>query len=295
MIDVDGFREKLYGDELSESTIRSYVYAVQQYAARYDSISKPDLIAYKQDLIRRYKPATVNLRIMALHAYCRYYDIPMRVKTVKLQRQTHAENVITQEQHDLLIRRLRADGLDHWAANILLLSMTGMRISEAVRVKKRDIASGSVTMATKGKMRTIYFPRKLIDEISPDLEQLGAHDLVIRGCAGRPITADSVRDGLQRYADRYGIPREVMHPHSFRHFFAIEFLKRNGNIALLADLLGHSSINITRIYLQQSQGQQKCAVDDAVDWLPAPRLEIPDNMCYQGRENGENSETAVNT
>lgn len=295
MIDVEGFRSKLYDDELSESTIRSYVYAVQQYAATHDTISKPELIAYKQELIRRYKPATVNLRIMALHAYCRYAGIPMRVKTVKLQRATHVENVISQEQHDLLIRRLRADGLYHWAANILILSMTGMRISEAVRVTKRDIASGSVTMSTKGKMRTIYFPRKLIDELGEDLEQLGAADRVIRGCTGKPITADSVRDGLQRYADRYGIPREVMHPHSFRHFFAVEFLKRNGNIALLADLLGHSSINITRIYLQQSQGQQKGAVDAAVDWLPAPRMETPDNMCYQESENGEIAESAVNT
>jgi integrase len=295
MIDVDGFREKLYEDEMSPNTVRSYVYAVQQYAAKYESISKQNLIAHKQDLMQRYRPATVNLRITALMAYCRYAGQPQKVKTVKLQRQTHAENVITQAQHDLLIRRLRADGLYHWAANIMLLSMTGMRISEAIRVTKRDISAGSVTMNTKGKMRTIYFPRKLIDEISPDLEQLGALDLVIRGCTGRPITADTVRDGLQRYADRYGIPREVMHPHSFRHFFAIQFLKRNGNIALLADLLGHSSINITRIYLQQSQGQQKGAVDDAVDWLPAPRIETPDNMCYQGSENGENDETAVNT
>ena len=295
MIDIEGFRAKLYEDELAQNTIRSYVYAVQQYAAQYQDISKPHLIEHKQQLIKLYKPATVNLRITALLAYCRYAGQPQRVKTVKLQRQTHVENVISHEQHDLLIRRLRADGLHHWAGNVLLLSMTGMRISEAVRITKRDLAAGSVTMSTKGHMRTIYFPQKLIDELSADLEQLGASDRVIRGCTGKPITADSVRDGLRRYAERYGIPKEVMHPHSFRHFFAVEFLKRNGNIALLADLLGHSSINITRIYLQQSQGQQKGAVDDAVDWLPAPRLEIPDNMCYQGSENGENGETAVNT
>lgn len=295
MIDIEGFRAKLYEDELAANTIRSYVYAVKQYAAQYDDISKPHLIKHKQQLIQRYKPATVNLRITALLAYCRYAGQPQRVKTVKLQRQTHIENVITQEQHDLLIRSLRSDGLHHWAGNVLLLSMTGMRISEAVRITKRDITAGSVTMSTKGKMRTIYFPQKLIDELASDLEQLGATDQVIRGCTGKPITADSVRDGLKRYAARYGIPAEVMHPHSFRHFFAVEFLKRNGNIALLADLLGHSSINITRIYLQQSQGQQKDAVDDAVDWLPAPRLEIPDNACYQECENGENAENAVNT
>ena len=64
----------------------------------------------------------------------------------------------------------------------------------------------------------------------------------------------------------YGIPLEVMHPHSFRHFFAIEFLKRNNNISLLADILGHSNVNMTQIYLRQSQTQQKDAVDEAVNW-----------------------------
>lgn len=295
MIDIDGFRAKLYEDELAPNTVRSYVHAVQQYAAQYQEISKQHLIEHKQHLMQSYKPATVNLRITALLAYCRYIGQPQRVKTVKLQRQTHVDNVITQEQHDLLIRSLRADGLHFWAANILLLSMTGMRISEAVRITKRDITSGSVTLNTKGHMRTIYFPRKLIDELSGDLEQLGAADRMIRGCTGKPITAHSVRVGLLRYADRYGIPKNVMHPHSFRHFFALEFLKRNGNIALLADLLGHSSINVTQIYLRQTQGQQKGAVDDAVDWLPAPRIKCDDNTCYHHKENGEIDENAVNT
>jgi site-specific recombinase XerD len=66
--------------------------------------------------------------------------------------------------------------------------------------------------------------------------------------------------------EKYDIPQEVMHPHAFRHFFAIEFLKRNNNIALLADLLGHGSVNVTQIYLRQSQEQQKKEIDEAVDW-----------------------------
>lgn len=65
---------------------------------------------------------------------------------------------------------------------------------------------------------------------------------------------------------RYGIPKEVLHPHSFRHFFAIEFLRRNQNVSLLADLLGHSTVNTTMIYLRMSQEQQKRMIDDAVVW-----------------------------
>lgn len=266
MIDTDGFRTWLYEDELSPNTVKSYVHAVQQYSKTYDEITKANLIAYKQRMVQRYKPATVNLRITALLAYCRYIGQPVKLKLVKLPRRTHVENVITQEQLDCLMSGLRKDGNRCWAVNILLLSKTGMRISEAVRVTKRDVLAGSVTMQTKSHMRTIYFPHKLVREIRKDLEQLGANDHVMRTSAGAPIGITGVQTGLKRYAAAYGIPPEVMHPHAFRHYFAIEFLKRRNDIALLADLLGHSSVNMTRIYLQQSQERQQEAIDKTVDW-----------------------------
>ena len=94
-----------------------------------------------------------------------------------------------------------------------------------------------------------------------------ANDLVFRNAYGQPITQSGFNASLHWYAEKYGIPKEVMHAHSFRHFYAIEFLKRRNDIALLADLLGHKSINITQIYLRQSQEQQRDAVDTGVDWF----------------------------
>lgn len=267
MIDIDGFRNYLYEEELSQNTVKSYLCAVRGYAAMYDEISKANLITYKQRLMVRCKPATVNLRITALLAYCKYKGIPMKIKSVKEPRKTHIENVITAEQLDTLLRGLRADGNECWAVNILLLSKTGMRVSEALRITKRDVLSGSVTMHTKAHMRTIYFPHSLKDEILEYLDSLRPDDMVMRSRSGQPLkTSRGVEKALERYADRYGIPRAVMYPHSFRHFFAIEFLKRKNDIALLADILGHSNINVTQIYLRQSQERQQEAVDRAVDW-----------------------------
>ena len=74
------------------------------------------------------------------------------------------------------------------------------------------------------------------------------------------------RNSLSRLGIRYGIPKEVLHPHSFRHYFALEFLKKNPDIALLADILGHRSIDMTRIYLKRSQEQLKDAVNQTVKW-----------------------------
>lgn len=266
MIDIEGFRQYLCEEELSTNTIQSYLYALRTYAKKYPEISKSNLIAFKQEQLLRYQPATVNLRIAALIAYCRYAKIPMRLKSVRLPNRTSVENVITSEQIDTLLRGLARDGDRCWYVNILLLSKTGMRISEACRVTKNDLLAGSVTLYTKGHLRTIFFPRKLLGEVLPDIAALSAGDRIVRGHRGRPICSETVRSGLTRLAERYGIPKQVMHPHSFRHYYAIEFLKRRNDIALLSDLLGHCSVDMTRIYLRQSQESQRDAVDQIVNW-----------------------------
>ena len=80
------------------------------------------------------------------------------------------------------------------------------------------------------------------------------------------MTSRGVAENINRWAKKYGIPLEVAHPHSFRHLFAIEFLKRNNNIALLSDLLGHESIDTTAIYLRLSAQEQKDLFNEAVNW-----------------------------
>lgn len=271
MLDLDGFRQYLDEEEMSRNTLNAYMRAVKLYAEKYDEITKGNLIEFKREQLLRYKPATVNLRIAALLAYCRFARIPMRLKQVKVQKRSSIDNVISAEQLSTLLRGLDQDKNRCWIVNILLLAKTGMRISEALRITKRDVLAGSVTLNTKDHVRTIYFPESLVDEIRGDLAPLAPTDVVIRGRWQNkkktlPVTEGGFRITLKALAKRYGIPVEVMHPHSFRHFFAIEFLKRKNDIALLADLLGHSSINMTQIYLRQSKETQKDAVDGAVDW-----------------------------
>ena len=275
MLDLDGFRQFLYEDEMARNTVISYLQAVRLFADRFDEITKGNLIEWKQEQLSRYKPTTVNLRIAGLMCYCRYAKIPVRLKTVKMPNKTCVENVITQEQLDTLLHRLDQDGRRCWVVNILLLTKTGMRISEALRVRKSDIEHGQITMHTKDHMRTIYFPASLIEHIWEDIADLSLSDQVIR-CFGPgkrhqdktlPIRSTAgFRNDLNRLGVMYGIPKEVLHPHSFRHYFALEFLKENRDIALLADILGHRSIDMTRIYLRRSPEQLRDAVDKAVKW-----------------------------
>lgn len=266
MIDIDGFKEYLYNEELASNTIRSYVKGVELFSRMFDEISKPNLIMYKKQLAENFKPHTVNLRIAAMLCYCRFKDIPMKLKSVKEPKKTHIDNVISEEQYMRLTNGLKCDKNERWYVNVVLLAKIGMRISEALKITKKDLIAGNVTINTKSHMRTIYFPKSLVDDIKYWLDELSDNDVVMQNRLGEPISAGGVRVNLKNFAKKYGIPKEVMHPHTFRHFFAIEFLKRNNNIALLADVLGHSSVNVTQLYLRQSQEQQSNAVDKAVNW-----------------------------
>lgn len=266
LIDIEGYKNYLYEEELASNSVSAYCVALTQYAKQYDEITKPNLIEYKKELMLKYKPKSINIKIAALLKYCEYKDIHIKLKQVKEPKLTFFDNVISIEQYNKLVKGLEADGDLVWYINIVVLAKTGMRISEAVRVRKKDLKKGSVDMPTKAHMRTIYFPKSLIDDILPRLDELNDDDFILRGKYHKSITREGFRTALCNFSQKYDIPKEVMHPHSFRHLFALEFLKRNNNISLLADLLGHSNVNITQIYLRQSQEQQKDAIDKAVNW-----------------------------
>lgn len=266
MIDFEGFEEYLIDEELSASTIDAYMRGLKKYAEMYDEISKANILEFKKFLIANYKPQTINLRITAVLRYCTFKDINIKCKHVKEMHKTHIENVISVEQYEKLCKGLSDDGLNDWLIYIKFLAKTGMRISEALQITKRDVLRGYATIPTKCHYRTIYFPESLVNEMQEYLEKLEDNQKIMLNSYGKPYTDRGVAERLQTFGKKYGIPKEVMHVHGFRHFFAIEFLKRRQDIALLADLLGHSSVNVTQLYLRQSQEQQQAAINSAVNW-----------------------------
>lgn len=157
MVDLKGFEKYLREEELAENTICAYVYAVKKYSELYKRISKQNLIDFKQKMIEKFSPKTVNLRITAMLRYCDYKDIPMKLKSIKEPKKTYIENVISVQQYEKLMQNLKRDNI-RWYYNILLISRTGMRISEALKIRKKDVISGRVDLYTKSHMRTVYFP-----------------------------------------------------------------------------------------------------------------------------------------
>lgn len=138
-------------------------------------------------------------------------------------------------------------------------------MSELINMDKKCLNKGVCEIWTKGKIRRILIPDWLIEESKSYFEGVTG-DYLFPSRYGGQMSTRGVATNINRWAKKYGIPEEVAHPHSFRHLFAIEFLKNNNNIALLSDLLGHESVDTTSIYLRLSESEQKRQFNDAVNW-----------------------------
>lgn len=266
MIDINGFERYLCDEELSKNTRESYLFSIRDFAKKFDSVTKANIISWKQNLLTDKSPKTVNLRLSAIGKYCKYKKLNIDIKRVRVQKILSVEDVITLDEYERLLDGIIHDKKIRFAIIVVLMAKTGARISEVLRLRKRDLQKDHIDLQTKGKIRRIYFPdtlRKQIEELAADMKE---NDYLCQTRSGTPITRNSVYEFLKSCAAKYDIPKSHLHPHAFRHMFAIEFLKRNNNISLLADLLGHSGVNTTMIYLRMSQQQQKAEIDKAVNW-----------------------------
>lgn len=268
-MNMDKFEQYLRGTNLSENTVSSYSFAVKQYYQQYDTVTKKKLRDYKVWLIENYKPKTVNLRLRALNCYLESIGRDeWKMQFVKVQQKAFLENVISEADYEYFKNCLQRDNELFWYFVVRFMAATGVRVSELIQIKAEHVNTGYVDLYSKGgKLRRIYIPRALREEALAWLEDKGqASGFLFLNRQGRRITTRGIAGQLKVLAQRYGLDPAVVYPHSFRHRFAKSFLERFNDIALLADLMGHESIETTRIYLRRTSTEQQAIVDDVVSW-----------------------------
>lgn len=262
------FAEYLIEQELSENTRNVYLLSMSLFFERFDTASKANAVLWKRELMESgLKAKTVNVR---LNSYNKYVTMEGRerekVKTLRIHKDTAVSNVISAAEYKKLCEGLKADDNLRWYYTIRLMGSTGVRVGELIRLKKVDFDRGYAEMWTKGKIRRIYIPKSFQKEAKKYYAELKPDDLLCVNRFGLPMSTRGVAAQLQNFADKYGIDKKVMHPHSFRHMFAVEFLKRNNNLSLLADIMGHSSVSTTAIYTRLSKEQQVDVVNKTINW-----------------------------
>lgn len=250
-MDTDGFVGFLQNKERSQNTIDTYLVGVRQFFELYNEPTVENIIAFKKSLLDKRKPKTVNIRLRGILSYCEFIGSPVNVKGIKVPRTLSVENVISPEEYASLLRGLQVDGNTRGYWIVRFLAETGARASEFVRLTKCGLLRGYDEMFTKGKIRRIYFPRNLMDESRYYFEGVQCSAL-FPNRFGNQLSTRGLGALLASWAGRYQIRREVMHPHSFRHFFAKEFLKNGGDLTTLSDLLGHDGLDTTAIYTRKT-------------------------------------------
>ncbi len=237
--------------ELSDGTIKVYIRHVLQFLEYLGNrhITKYNLIIYKNYLMKNRKVATVNLCIVSVNKYLLfrgYQDCIMKME--KMQKHIYLDNILTEEDYKKMLAYAKTKKKKYYYI-MRTLALTGIRVSELQFFKVEVLEVGKIVVKNKGKTREVYIPDKLVYDLKMYCKEKGVQKgTIFKGTTDKPISRSAIYKGLIQVAQKTGIPKEKAHPHSFRHLFALTYMKQYSNISELADILGHSSIETTRIY-----------------------------------------------
>ena len=278
MNDLETFEKYLKKKNQSDHTITAYLVGARQFYQLYQELNLVNLRAYREYMIANYQPATVNQRVHAMNMYLQFLEEKSktgtndlngyRLNSMKLPRHSFKDTIISDEDCLLLETKLKEEQQDFWYFIVRFLVTTGARVSELTQIKVEHLTCGYLDLYSKGgKTRRIYITDILCHEALDWCRERGlSSGFLFITKTGKPVTARGIHSQLKHFAVRYGINPDSVYPHSFRHRFAKNFLARNGDIALLADILGHESIETTRIYLTKSSKEQQEILEEIVTW-----------------------------
>ena len=217
---VTTFQKHLAKTNLAKNTIASYVWTVNYFLNHYKEVNKNNLLAYKGYLVENFKPQTVNLRLQGVNKYLEFTkQEKLKVKFVKVQQKNFLENVISNADYKFLKTKLKADGYDEWYFVVWFMAATGARVSELLHIKAEHVKVGYLDLYSKGgKIRRLYIPKSLRAEASKWINEKGlTSGYIFLNRFGQRITTRGIAQQLKHFAEKYGLNRDVVYPHSFRH------------------------------------------------------------------------------
>ena len=254
---LQSYETHLQSEEKSPNTIAKYLRDLRTFSAWLTAHENPDItkenvIQYKHHLEQNYKPSSTNSMLVALNRFFRYigWDDCV-VKTIKTQ-PDHIyaqEKELTRDDYQKLIDTAKKEGKDRLALVIETIGSTGIRVSELSSFTCEAVKAGVISISCKGKYRKIYLVHKLKEKLLLYCKK----NNIKKGCIfitrnGNPLDRTNIWAEMKKLAKKAGVDLKKVFPHNLRHFFACTYYKVHKNISHLADVLGHSSINTTRIY-----------------------------------------------
>ena len=253
---IEGFARMLRGEELRESTIENYLRHVSALGAWMgdEPVTKERVAAWKESLIDGGRcPGTVNSMLVSANRFLAFLGWgDCQVKALRIQRQLFRENrkELTRGEFDRLIAAARAAGRERLLLLMETICSTGIRVSEVKYITVEALRCGKAEIALKGKIRTILLPAKLCRKLLKYCKKRKAvSGEVFLTKNGSSLSRKQIWAEMKSLCGLAGVAPSKVFPHNLRHLFARAFFKACRDVAQLADVLGHSSMETTRIYL----------------------------------------------
>lgn len=253
---IQNFKKYLTEDEKSPLTIEKYIRNINAFQSRYEhiDITKEIVIEYKQALIKKNAPRSVNSVLSSLNsffAYCEWYEL--KVKTLKIQRQIFAskDKELSKAEYERLLKAAKDNKKLYYLMQTIC--STGIRISELCHITTSAVKCGQATINCKGKLRTIFLPKALCKMLKSYIAENNIKSgSVFVTKTGKPLDRSYIWKLLKSLCESAGVSKDKVFPHNFRHLFARTYYSLQKDIVRLADILGHSSVNTTRIYTTET-------------------------------------------
>lgn len=269
MKELQEFKMELIHNELSKATMSRYMTDIKQFIDKMtinskDDINKAKLLDYKNYLTENFKAASCTVKLISINKFLDFLGLDnLKVKLPKKQKKNVLEDMLTIAEYERLLKYAEKLEKEKMYYIITTLANTGIRISELEFITVEALRKESTVIKNKGKIREIILPKKLIKELKDYCKKNNIFNgSVFVSKAGNPIDITYIHRELKTIAGQARIKKTKVHAHAFRHLFAVQYMKKNNNALSLADILGHSSLETTRIYTQQTKEQHQKSIDN---------------------------------
>ncbi len=256
---IDRFACALHAEDRAPATIVKYCRDLRAFAAWLgpQPLAQSQINDWKAHLLAQgYAPVTINARLAALNSFFRLLGWQeLHARFLKIQRRVFRDpaRVLTRREYERLLRTARRQGREEQVLLLETLCATGIRVSELSAITVQAVAQGRAVLTLKGKTRVILLPRALRQRLSAHIKrQHLSSGTVFRDKRGRALTRYQIWHIMKRLAAAVGVAASKAFPHNLRHLFATTYYSLSHDIVRLADVLGHSALETTRLYLASS-------------------------------------------
>ena len=259
---LNDYEGELTEQEKAVGTIGKYLRDIRRFyvwLGENKEINKARVMEYKEHLKETYAASTANSMLVALNAYFSYLGWnECRVKTVRVQKQLflNKDKELTWGEYHRLINTARDRGDERLALIIETIGSCGIRISELEMITAEAVQTGAAKVRSKGKIREVSLVKNLRKKLDAYCKKNGVREgSIFVTKNGNPLNRSYIWRQMKELGKKAGVRAGKVFPHNLRHFFARIFWKKNKDICYLADILGHSNINTTRIYTATTREQ----------------------------------------